>query len=177
VSGVPYRGNEEPGTDAAHARADLFREAMASFPSGITIVTTVDAAGRWWGFTATAFCALSIDPPLVLVCLSTSAECYPVFDTAKRWVVNVIHPDHADLAIRFATRGADKFADAGFLTDEHGLPYLDSACVVMRCSAHAQYPGGDHEILVGHVDDVQVNAEQAPAVYFRRVFRALNLPV
>lgn len=79
----------------------LFREAMAGFPSGVTIVTTADEDGRWWGFTATSF-------------LARGAECHPVFERAERFVVHVIHPEHSDLALRFATRGADKFTDAGF---------------------------------------------------------------
>lgn len=69
-----------------------FRDAMASFPSGVTIVTTADRDGRWWGFTATSFCSLSVEPPLVLVCLAKRAECHPVFLTAERFVIHVIPP-------------------------------------------------------------------------------------
>ncbi len=150
------------------------REAMASFPSGVTIVTTTDATGRWWGFTATSFCSVSMDPPLVLVCLATTAECAPVFDLAPRWVVHVIHPEHAGLAMRFATRGADKFADAGFAADEHGLPVLSSACVRLLCTAHARHPAGDHPILLGEVQDVRLGGGDLPAVYFRRSFHLLS---
>ncbi|MDT7553740.1 MAG: flavin reductase ActVB [Pseudonocardiales bacterium] len=149
-----------------------FRDAMAAFPSGVTIVTTTDDDGRWWGFTATSFCSVSMDPPLVLVCLARSAECHPVFARAQRWVVHVIHPDHADLAVRFATRGADKFADAAFTADGRGLPVLDRACVVLDCSTHARHDGGDHTILVGRVDRTELG-EATPAVYYRRDFRDL----
>ena len=157
----------------APAQNALFKEAMASFPSGVTIVTTTDANGRWWGFTATSFCSVSMQPPLVLVCLAETAECYPVFTTSQSWVVHVIHPDHADLAVRFATRGADKFGEAGFRADEHGLPVLDEACVTLRCSLHARYSGGDHAILVGRVEHTRIDDKQVPALYFRRGFRAL----
>lgn len=160
------------GDPAVADLPQLFRDAMASFPSGVTIVTTTDAGGRWWGFTATSFCSLSMDPPLVLVCLSTTAECAPVFDRATRWNVHVVHPEHAELAIRFATRGADKFADAGFTSDEHGLPVLDRAPVILDCTAHDRHPGGDHRILVGRVRNVRIGA-QTPAVYFRRAFHPL----
>ncbi|MBP2365173.1 flavin reductase family protein [Pseudonocardia parietis] len=159
--------------ESAPDQARLFREAMASFPSGVTIVTTTDAEGRWWGFTATSFCSASMDPPLVLVCLAETAECHPVFLTAQRWIVHVIHPEHADLALRFATRGTDKFADAGFVADERGLPVLPRSCVTLHCSAYAKHPGGDHTILLGRVDSTHLG-EDLPAVYFRRNFHLLN---
>lgn len=161
-----------------YATADqerLFRDAMASFPSGVTIVTTVDDGGRWWGFTATSFCSVSMNPPLVLVCLADGAECHPVFATTERWIVHVIHPEHADLAIRFATRGADKFADAGFVADSRGLPVLPRACVTLDCTAHARHPGGDHTLLLGRVEQTRLS-EDVPAVYFRRGFHLLNNP-
>lgn len=164
-----------PETGATPEQAQLFREAMASFPSGVTIVTTVDTGGRWWGFTATSFCSVSMQPPLVLVCLADTAECAPVFRSAPRWIVHVIHPEHAELAVRFATRGTDKFADAGFVPDERGLPVLPQACVTLGCSAHARHPGGDHTILLGEVRDVRLGDEPVPAVYFRRGFHSLSV--
>jgi flavin reductase ActVB len=156
------------------AEPALFREAMASFPSGITIVTTTDDDGRWWGFTATSFCSVSMVPPLVLVCLADTAECHPVFATAQRWNVHVVHPEHADLAVRFATRGVDKFSGAGFVADEHGLPVLQQASALLGCTAHARHPGGDHTILVGRVQRVRVG-DALPAVYFRRGFHAVGV--
>jgi flavin reductase ActVB len=150
----------------------LFKRAMASFPSGVTIVTTTAPDGRWWGFTATSFCSVSMDPALVLVCLADTAECHPVFAEAERWIVHIVHPDHADLAVRFATRGADKFADGGFRADERGLPVLDQACVVLDCVPYARYDGGDHTILVGQVQSTTVS-EEVPALYFRRSFHAI----
>ncbi|MBX4171479.1 flavin reductase family protein [Rhodococcus pyridinivorans] len=150
----------------------LFRSAMASFPSGVTIVTTTDADGRWWGFTASSFCSVSMDPPLVLVCLADTAECHPVFTAAQRWMIHVIHPDHAELATRFATRGADKFTHAGFVPDERGLPVLTDACVTLDCTASARHAGGDHTILVGRVEHTSVR-EAEPAIYFQRAFRML----
>jgi flavin reductase ActVB len=160
-------------TTEAAERVRLFREAMASFPSGVTIVTTADADGRWWGFTATSFCSVSLDPPLVLVCLSENAECAPAFRSVPRWIVHVIHPEHAELALRFATRGADKFADAGFVADENGLPVLSSAFVTLDCAEYARHPGGDHMILLGQVEGVRLGAD-LPAVYFRRGFHPLT---
>jgi flavin reductase ActVB len=149
-----------------------FREAMALFPSGVTIVTTRDRSGCRWGFTATSFCSVSMDPELILVCLSVDAECYPVFAAAEHWLVHVIPPELASLARTFATRGADKFAGAGFTDDDRGLPALDRASVMLHCVTHHQHAEGDHMVLVGQVQRVCV-AAATPAVYFDREFREL----
>ena len=88
---------------AAHLDAGerllAFKEAMSTFPSGVTIVTTVDSSGVWRGFTATSFCSVSMDPPLVLVCLDTGAECHDAFRASERWNVHVISREDADLAL------------------------------------------------------------------------------
>lgn len=153
--------------------AERFREAMAAFPAGVTIVTCVDDDGRWRGFTATAFCSVSMEPPLVLVCLATTAECHPAFTAAGRWVVHVIGGDQVETALRFATRGADKFADARFVADERGLPVLEGASATLSCSTYATYTAGDHTILLGQVGHAKVG-EQPPTVYFRRGFHELT---
>lgn len=150
-----------------------FRDAMARFPSGVTIVTTADPAGQWRGFTATSFCSVSMDPPLILVCLAATAECHPTFTTAPRWLVHVITDEHIDLAMRFATRGADKFTHPGFTPNEHGLPTLGGTSVTLECSTHAIHPAGDHTVLLGRVDNVALT-ERTPTLYYQRGFRALG---
>jgi flavin reductase ActVB len=150
-----------------------FREAMASFPSGVTIVTTTDPDGQWCGFTATSFCSLSADPPLVLVCLARSARCHPGFVAARSWVIHTLTPDQAGLAMRFADRTADKFGGGEFVANAQGHPVLTAACAVVECDAYSQYEAGDHTILVGRVTSARVNTAEA-AVYFRRGFRELS---
>jgi flavin reductase ActVB len=154
-------------TDSAASRA--FRDAMASFPSGVTIVTTVDPDGTWWGFTATSFCSVSLEPPLVLVCLAKTAQCYAAFEQAVRWRVHILGLDHAGLAVRFATRGADKFAGAGFIADEDREPVLPAAVATLHCTMFRDYPCGDHIVLVGQVRRT-VLTDTPPTVYFDRRF-------
>ena len=154
---------------------DRFREAMASFPSGATIVTTRDAAGDWWGFTASSFCSVSLDPPLVLTCLARSAQCFPAFAATDRWNIHVLAHRHADLAMRFATRGAAKFDGAGFTSDRDGLPLREDVSVWMRCAAHSKVDGGDHLVLMGEVEEVAIG-DEVPFVYFRRKFHSLESP-
>jgi flavin reductase (DIM6/NTAB) family NADH-FMN oxidoreductase RutF len=118
MSGGHNRWNGEAVT--ASSTQD-FREAMSAFPSGVTVVTTTDAEGRWWGFTATSFCSVSAEPPLVLVCLAETAECHPVFAAATDWIIHVLAADHGALALRFATRGADKFGESDFVAGPFGV--------------------------------------------------------
>jgi flavin reductase ActVB len=146
---------------------------MASFPSGATIVTTSDAAGDWWGFTASSFCSVSMDPPLVLTCLARSAQCFPAFAAAGRWNIHVLPHRHADLAVRFATRGADKFDGAGFVPDADGLPFRQDVSASLRCVAYSKADGGDHLVLMGQVEEVAIGSEM-PFVYFRRKFHSLD---
>lgn len=146
-----------------------FREAMARFPSGVTIVTTVDEQGRRRGFTASSFCSVSVDPQLVLVCLAAGAECHESFERTDTWLIHIAGIEHETIARRFATRGADKFAGDDFTSHSSGLPHLADAPVVLECRAHARYPGGDHTILVGEVVSVGLG-DRAPAVYYDRAF-------
>jgi flavin reductase ActVB len=155
--------------------AAQFREAMAHVPSGVAIVTTVDEHGERWGFTASSFCSLSLDPPLVLVCLARTAQCHDSFLGATSWALHLLTADHAELAQRFATRGADKFADHSVSTSDRGLPILDGYSVALECDAHESHEGGDHTILIGHVRDIHLGRE-APAVYYQRRFHELPSP-
>lgn len=157
----------------ATSRVLSFTEAMSSFPSGVTIATTTDADGRRWGFTASSFCSVSMEPPLVLVCLARTAECHAAFAAAERLAIHIVAPTQADLAMRFATRGVDKFADSDFEVDPHGTPVLRGASVVLGCTLHAQHEAGDHTILVARVETAHAT-DDAPAVYFRRRFHPLG---
>ncbi len=161
---------------AGESGADLgqqFRQAMAEFPAGVTIATTSDADGRWWGFTASAFCSLSLDPALVVLCIARSAECFPAFMESRRFAVHIATRDHVDLARRFATRGADKFAGDAFVLSERGLPILREGATVLECSLDAAHDGGDHVILVGRVEATSVSG-QPPVVYVDRQFHSLT---
>lgn len=174
-----------------------FREAMSRFPSGVTIVTATDDGGCPRGFTASAFCSVSAEPPLVLVCLATSADCYPAFRRAGRWVINILGQDHTELAKRFATRGSDKFAGEEFTDDgsaggsfgagssdaggpdtagsdaDSGLPVLRDAVASLVCRVHDRRLAGDHVILVGEVTAVRLR-DQPPLVHYARGFPRLS---
>lgn len=99
-----------------------FRAAMGRFPSGVVVVTTRCQDGTPRGFTASSFCSVSLEPPMVLVCLANSAESAASFARCDRFAVSVLSPVHRSLAERFATKGADKFASGGLRLGPGGLP-------------------------------------------------------
>ncbi|MFF1560468.1 flavin reductase family protein [Streptomyces sp. NPDC058279] len=146
-----------------------FARAMAQVPTPVTVVTTVDGAGRRWGFTASSFTSLSLDPPLVLVCPAKTASCHDAFVTCGRFLVNVLAADHTDVAASFARSAADKFTGSPMEAFEHGLPGLPDATARLVCTLHDVLDGGDHSILVGRVESVTVGGAD-PLVYHNRQF-------
>jgi flavin reductase ActVB len=153
---------------------DTYREALARFPAGVTIVTTRGRDGRPYGFTASSFCSVSMSPPMVLVCLARSANSYPVFASSERFAVNMLRTHHTDLAMRFAGKRRDKFADGSFARGWNGSIVLEEALATLECSVHSRHDAGDHMILVGEVEHVllpgEAEAGGSPAVYVDRHF-------
>jgi flavin reductase ActVB len=158
-------------TAATGPAPEAFRAALARFPSGVTIVTTRDEPGEPWGFTASAFSSLSLDPPLVLVCLDRGANCHPAFSVAQRYAVNILTPAHEALARRFATKDGDKYSDGSFALEPGEPPVLRDAAAVLWCDAEDLVPAGDHTILIGRVTDARVGDGDS-VVYYRGAFLA-----
>ncbi len=153
-----------------------YREALGSFPSGVTIVTTTDEEGRHWGFTASSFTSVSMNPRLVLVCLAQGADSHPVFIQARQFSINVLALRQKDVALHFSRKNVDKFADQDFQYsngDEHHPPALRGASATLVCEAHDAFHLGDHLVLVGQVTAVE-RESATPLVYCNRDFWALE---
>ncbi|MEU8674456.1 flavin reductase family protein [Streptomyces sp. NPDC048560] len=156
--------------------ADAFRAAMAQLAGGVVVVTTEDAEGQPRGFTATSFCSVSMDPPLVLVCLAKTSSSYQVFaDECRGFAVSLLRDDQSALATRFARSGADKFRAEDTTTTPRLFPAVADALVTLECAVHARHPAGDHVILVGAVRHV-LPGRGEPLVYYDRAFRRLRHP-
>jgi flavin reductase (DIM6/NTAB) family NADH-FMN oxidoreductase RutF len=146
-----------------------FTEAMARVPGPVTVVTTTDATGRHWGFTATSFTSVSLSPALVLVCLNKNASTHPAFLAARTFMVNILAEDQISIARRFATSGIDRFADGGMELCELGLPGLPEAAARVACTMHRIVDAGDHSILIGRVE-TGLKSDRIPLVYADRTF-------
>jgi flavin reductase (DIM6/NTAB) family NADH-FMN oxidoreductase RutF len=153
--------------------ATEFRSALRHFPAGVTVVTTRDAAGGPSGLTASAFTSVSLDPPLVLVCVDHAATAYPDLQTHGRFAVNLLGKSQEHLARRFALSGGDKFAGVACRPGRTGLPVLDDVVAVLECRIVHRYEGGDHTIFVGQVEDVAVHGG-SPLIYFQGGYHHLE---
>ncbi|WTI84459.1 flavin reductase family protein [Streptomyces sp. NBC_00726] len=145
---------------------------MARFTSGVTVVTTTDGRGADHGFTASSFTSVSLDPPLILVCLARNARCHPAFEQGYRFGVSVLASDQGPLAQRFASSSDDKFQDVAVTRTGHGTPLIQGALCTLECETDAQYESGDHTILVGRVAEAE-SGEGSPLVWYERGFHSL----
>jgi len=144
----------------------LFREALAHFASGVTIVTARTAQGLV-GFTATGFMSASLTPPLVLVCIGKGASAYSGIVGAESFGVSVLSERQAWLAEQFARPAVDRFRDVPLLSGS--VPLVDGALVALECRQYGRHDAGDHTIVLGEVLDGVVNAGR-PLVHFGRRF-------
>jgi flavin reductase (DIM6/NTAB) family NADH-FMN oxidoreductase RutF len=147
-----------------------FFEIMASFPSGVVIVTTLDPDGSPRGLTTTAVSSVSADPATVLVCVDEGSRTLAGLRARRRFVLNFIAEGRSHLCLLFASKGEDKFASVDWVGTKTGLPLLRSdALAWAECSIIHDVLIGDHAVLVARVDDGGVDPELGPPLmYYRR---------
>lgn len=152
---------------------DLFRAVLGRFASGVTIVTTVDAQGQDQGLTVSAFSSLSLDPPLVLVCIDHTASVWPAFEAASHFAINILAATQEALSRRFSSREGDRFDDVGFSRGVTGVALLDDTLAAVECAVIARVPQGDHSILVGSVE-AGATRDLQPLLYYRGGYASLT---
>lgn len=150
-----------------------FRAALARFASGVTVVTARDEAGGDHGMTVSAFSSLSLEPPLVLVCLDATATLLPHLLTAGTFGVSVLGAAQRELSRRFADQTTDRFDGVPCSRAASGPAMLDGAIAHLECRRMATYPGGDHVIIIGEVLSARTFAGE-PLVYFQRDYARLE---
>lgn len=129
-----------------------YRNALGSFATGVTIVTTRDGGGLPVGVTANSYNSVSLDPPLVLWSLARTSRSFDAFHGADHFAIHVLTGDQEDLAIRFASRGEDKFAGLDLGDGLGGVPLLGHCATRLQCRTVARHDGGDHVIFIGQVE-------------------------
>jgi len=153
---------------------ELFRAVVGSFPTGVTIVTTMGPDGVPRGLTSNAVCAVSLDPPLLLFCLDKRSASLPAILESKAFVVNFLAAGRGDLATRFASPNVDKFAGTRWegAAIAAGAPVLvDDNVAHAECSLWQAHEAGDHYILIGHIESASSNGGP-PLMYLRRTYAA-----
>lgn len=146
---------------------DLFRRVMGSFASGVTVVTVLDSNGIPTGFTASAVTSLSLDPRMLLVCVSQHSATLVAVQAAGRFVVNILGSHQQEVAQQFATRKADRFGGVRWRAgQETGAPIIDGSLAYAECVLLNTCQGGDHVILMGEILGGDAH-EAEPLLYFR----------
>ena len=153
--------------------ADAFRSALGRFASGVTVITACDTHGADHGMTASAFCSVSLDPPLVLVCVEKIATMHDAIVSCAHFAVNVLSQKQEQLARHFAEAEGNRFEGVGFARGAHSVPVLDDSLAVLECRRTASYAGGDHTIVVGEVESASWT-DAKPLLYYRGGYAGLE---
>lgn len=141
-----------------------FRKALSQFPTGVTVIT-MNSGDQLIGVTASSFNTVSLNPPLVLWSVDKSAFSAELFKSTPFFAVNVLADTQIEISNRFASRGADKFAQTEFELSELGNPLIHGCNAQFECKSWAAYDGGDHHILVGEVINYYFTEESSPLVF------------
>lgn len=146
--------------------SDTFRSALGRFASGVTVITTCAPDGTDQGMTASAFCSVSLEPPLILVCVEKIASIHDAIASCSHFAVNVLSQTQEPLARRFAETDGNRFDGIGFSRGAHSTPLLDDVIAALECRRTTTYEGGDHTIIIGEVESASWRDDK-PLLYYR----------
>ncbi|MES2301942.1 MAG: flavin reductase family protein [Pseudomonadota bacterium] len=145
----------------------LFRSVLGAWPTGVCVITSVDADGRRHGLVVGSFSSISLDPPLVGFFPDKRSSTWPSIALTGRFCVNVLGADQLELCKRFAARADDKFAELAHGHSPSGLPVLDDAIAWIDCRIERVEDIGDHLLVVGEVEALARREEGTPLLFFR----------
>lgn len=153
---------------------EYFMEIMSRFVSGVTIISTQDHEGKFFGLTASSFTSLSLDPPLILFCLNSAAKSLEPLLKSKKFAISILAEDQKDISNHFATHKTDKFSNIDYsIGPFSSCPLITGANCLIECSLYANYDGGDHRIIVGKVENLIMGASKGPLAYYNRDYRKI----
>lgn len=144
---------------------NAFRKALARFASGVTVITAA-AEGEMGGITVSAFCSLSLRPPLVLSCIDERASILPLLRRSGAFAVNILSDEQSGLSNQFASKMSDKFQGVSYDIGPLGQPLLAGAQAHLVCTLVHEWEGGDHRVLVGQVEAASVDESRTPLLYY-----------
>ena len=150
-----------------------FKAALGRFASGVTVVTTKDANGHRHGLTVSAFCSVSLEPPLILICILKSTGSYHAFRESGFFAVNILSESQQEISNRFAAHLDDKFAGIEYREGIAGIPVLLNCLVNLECRLKNSYDGGDHTIFIGEIEEATFR-DRRPLLYFHGNYRKLS---
>jgi flavin reductase (DIM6/NTAB) family NADH-FMN oxidoreductase RutF len=149
------------------------REAFGHFPTGV-IAIAAEVNGIREGLAASTFVPVSLDPPLVSFCVQNTSTTWPKLKDVRALGISVLGESHDDAVRALAAKTGDRFADLETVSNTSGAVFIRGTSVWLETAIEQLIPAGDHTIVVLRVSDVQVDAEIAPIVFHRSVFRRLS---
>jgi 3-hydroxy-9,10-secoandrosta-1,3,5(10)-triene-9,17-dione monooxygenase reductase component len=163
--------------DTSAIEPRTLRRVLGRFTTGVVVVTARGEDGALAGMTVNSFCSVSLEPPLVLFCVSRTSQLHPVFTGTAAFAVNVLAEEQRDLSLRFARPGRDRFAglrDAG--AGQCEAPVLPGVVAVVECTTESVIPAGDHDIVLGRVTGLSFPADghTEPLVFYAGAYRRLD---
>ena len=153
-----------------------FRNWGGHFATGVTVLT-VQVGNAVRGMTANAFCSLSLHPPLVLVCIQNGVSMHPFFEVAESFGVNVLASDQKPVSELFAQHGEHSapMGGAPYHLGSLGAPILGGVMGWAQCRVEARYPGGDHLIVIGRVEEISTDRPEAePLLFYSGKYRTIG---
>lgn len=155
-----------------------FRSTVGTFATGVTVVTSMGAEGHGYGMTANAFSSVSLDPPLVLVCVIHPSEGAKHIEANQCFAVNILHAEQEPISRYFAARdrprGQDAFGEVSHRVGASGSPILDGAVGYLDCRLHVTHEAGDHLIFIGEVLELGFDPEGVPLVFHGGGYKAVG---
>jgi flavin reductase (DIM6/NTAB) family NADH-FMN oxidoreductase RutF len=152
--------------------SNLFRSACSRFATGITVVTVLGPDGLPHGMTANSFTSVSLDPPLVLVCIDRKAAMLPRLEAATHFGINVLSEEQEPYSAHFARPGMDRFEGIQWFPGELGVPLLHNVLATYECAVSEVIEAGDHRIFIGEVRHLRCY-DGHPLIYFGSRYRTL----
>lgn len=152
-----------------------FRDCLGQFATGVAVVTTRTEDGSKAGITINSFASVSLDPALVLFSVDQRAATHALFaGSCTRFCINILHQNQQAVSELFSAPGQDGWDDVSFEDDGYGMPRLSGTLASFSCRRHAIHDGGDHSIIVGHVDNLVMGQIGDPLLYYGGRYRGLD---
>jgi flavin reductase (DIM6/NTAB) family NADH-FMN oxidoreductase RutF len=148
----------------------LFKEALGNYPTGVTIVTTTGGENIPVGLTVNSFASVSLDPLLILWSIDHRVSSLDIFKQSGKFAVHILAGNQQELCKTFASKDVDRFANCNWSFSELGVPVIEGAFAVLECTTHQLVEAGDHTILIGAVQNIEVQKDRNPMLYHRRHF-------
>jgi flavin reductase (DIM6/NTAB) family NADH-FMN oxidoreductase RutF len=144
-----------------------FKQIMGSYPTGVTVITTVDDHGKPYGLTVNSFASVSLDPILVSWCIDLKSSSLEAFKEADSFAVHVLAAEQEEVCWAFAGKDPDRFSKVNWTLSDNNLPVIPGSFGIMECKKVQQIDAGDHIVFIGEVVNIE-NENKEPMLYFRR---------